>query len=67
MGGAKGIINVDLGQVRQLAGELRIIGGFTGMKADILQQHDLPIFEGLGKLLHFGTDAIRGHDDRLTE
>ena len=56
MDGAKGIGHEDVRQVRQLLGELRIVGFLFLLEAGVLQQHDLPVlhisYALLGALPH---------------
>ena len=61
--GAEGIIHVEIGQAGKLLGKLLVVGFFFGMKAEILQQQGLALFQLSRHLLGFRTDAFGAEAD----
>src|SRR3712207_5025046 len=67
VGGAEGIVDVEVGQRSELLGEVGIVLRLTGIKARVLQQHDttsVPVFE---RLLHLRADGGVELEDGLAE
>ena len=67
MGGAEGVVDVDFGELGQLAAELGIVGFLTRIKAQVLQQQDVAVRQRGHLCLHLGPDAVVGHGDGATE
>ena len=58
VGGAKGIVYVEIGQSRQPGGKLGIVLFFPRMEAGVLQQEDVTGFGSLHCSLHLRTDTV---------
>jgi hypothetical protein len=41
--GAEGVIDIGVRELGQRPGQLRVIGGLTGLKAQVLEQQDLAV------------------------
>ena len=67
MGGAEGVVDVDLGQGRELIGEGGIVLLLPGMEAEVLEQDDLAGVHVADQLLDLRADAVAGEADRLAE
>jgi hypothetical protein len=63
MGGAKGVVHIDVSDPGEFFGEHRVIGLFLVVIADILQQHDVARFHHADGLLDLFANAIvhEGH------
>ena len=51
VGGAEGVVDIEVGQAGQLPAEIGIVGFFSGMEPQILQQQDLAVAKGCGQVL----------------
>ena len=60
VGGAEGIVDVNLGGTEKFLSEGRIVLFFFGMEADIFEKKYFAGFEGGARLVGFGTDAVGG-------
>jgi len=58
MGCAESIVDINIGKVRQLPGELRIVFCFAFVKAKVLKNNDFAIFELINHGLNFRADTI---------
>ena len=69
MGGAEGVVDVDLGQRGQRLGEGWIVGFFLGVEAQVFKQQHLAGFELAGQLSGYFADAVgsESHVDGLAE
>src|SRR5579862_2626459 len=67
MGGAEGVVDVDVGQLGQLFGEGRIVPLFLGMKTDVLQHRHLAGLQRGDALLDMLANRIRQVLDRRAE
>ena len=63
MGGAKGVVNVDLGEGGELFGEGWVVGFFFRMEAEIFQEQNLAGLELAGKFRGNVTNAVGGKAD----
>ena len=61
--GTKCVIDVVLGQICQLTGELPVIGFLFGVEAKILQQKRLPFLQLHGHFLGLGSNAVGRESD----
>ena len=50
VGGAEGVVDVHIGERRQLAGELGVVALLARLEADVLEQQQLTVAEPLGEL-----------------
>ena len=64
---AEGVVHVDVGQRRQLRGELGIVALFAGVEAQVLEQQDLARGERVRRLRGLGTDALLDEAHGLAE
>ena len=60
VGGAEGVVDVDVAELGQLLGEVGIVLFFFLVKAEVFQQQDFAVRSVGGGLFHFRTDAIVG-------
>lgn len=67
VGGAEGIVDIELGEGGELGGEVGIVGFFLGVEANVFEEADLAVFEGVGALGDFGADNIGEKGDVLDE
>ena len=67
VGGAEGIVDVDLGQGRQLCGEAGVVLLLLGEEAHVLQQHHVAVGHGGHLGFGVGADAAVGLDHGLAE
>ena len=63
VGGAEGVIDIDIAQVGELFGEVVVVLFFFGMEAKIFEKEGLPGFEVVGHFRGDFTDAIGGEAD----
>src|SRR5690606_6245415 len=63
VGGAEGVVDPDVRDLRQLAGEVLVVGLFTGMEAEVLEEEDLAALEVVDDLGHALPHAVVGDDD----
>jgi hypothetical protein len=61
----EGVIHVEVAELGQALGELRVVGLFLLVVAQVLQKRDLAILERCHHFLGFGPDAIGGEGDTL--
>ena len=62
---AERVVDVVLGQVRQLPGELLVVGFFFGVEAQVLEQQRLALFQLRRDFLGFRADALGTEADVL--
>ena len=67
MGGAEGVVDVDIGQVRQLLGKGGVVLFLFLMEADVLQQHGLSLLQGGGQGLGALAHHVGGQLDLLAQ
>ena len=67
VGGAEGVVDVDLRQLGEGSRKIRIVGLFLRMESEVLQQDDIPVPEIGGELPHRATGAILGEDHLAPE
>ena len=67
MGGAESVVDKDVGQGSQFAGEFRVVLGFFLVEADIFEHQDLAVLQGGGFGLGVFADDVGGQDDRLAK
>jgi hypothetical protein len=67
VGGAERIVDIEFGEGGELGGELGIVGFFFGVEADVFEEADLTVFEGVGGLDHIRADDIGEEGDVLAE
>ena len=56
--GAEGIVDIDVGELRQLAGKLQVVGGLSRLEAHILQEQDLAVSQLFGELARTPTHDL---------
>ena len=64
MRGAERVVDVDLGERREPAGELGIVGGLAGVEAEVLEQADAARLERLDRGASGLADAVVREGDR---
>src|SRR4030088_1669031 len=71
VGGAEGVVDVQLAKVGQLPGEVRVVFCLSRIEADVLEHHDLAVAHRLDGSLDRRTDAVvqmaHGAADQLAE
>ena len=65
MGGAEGVVDVELGELGELLGKILVVLFFFGVEAEILEQQCLALFELERHLFGFGARRIRGRSRRF--
>ena len=60
MRGAKGVVDIDIRQLGELHGEVGIVPLFTAVKAQVLEQEELPVFQIVDCGSRLFTDTIVG-------
>ena len=60
MGCGKRIVDEQVGQIRQLLGEGRIVGFIAGVEAGVFQHRHIAVVQGVDRLLGRDADAILG-------
>ena len=58
MGATEGVVDVDLAKAGELFGEVRVVGLFFGMEAEVLEEQHLAGFELAGHLGGDLADAV---------
>ena len=67
VGGAKGVVNVELGGTEKLFCESRIVFLFLRMKPEIFQEKNLSRSKGSADFFSFGADAVGGKKNGASE
>lgn len=67
MGGAEGVVDVEIGQTRKLLSEGGVVGFLFLVETDVFQQQNVTWLEGGGGFLRRLADAIVGKGDRAAE
>ena len=65
MGGAEGVVDVEIAEACELFGEGWVVGLLAGVEAEILEKEGLAGLEIAGELLSDGADAVGGEGDVL--
>ena len=71
MGGAEGVVHVDLAEGGEFFGKPGVVGLFLGVKADVFEEQDLAVPEtgrgGFGFRADTIADEFNGGGNQLTE
>ena len=67
MGGAEGVVHVNLSHRGQLLGEVGVVLGLLGVEADVLDYHYVAVLESGSLGLGVGADNVLCHDDFLAQ
>ncbi len=67
VGGAEGVVDVDLSQGSELFGETGVVLLLLGEEADVLKQHDITVGHRAHLGLSIGADAAVGLGDGLAQ
>lgn len=67
MGVAEGIVDVDVGEARQLLRELVVVLLLPGVEAEVFQHDDVARLHGVDGLLHLRPDDLLRQGDILAE
>ena len=63
MGGAERVIDVVLGELGELLGEILVVGFFFRVEAQVFEQQRLSFFEFQRDFFSFGPDALGTETD----
>ena len=67
MGGAEGVVDVNVGQFGEQLGEVGVVLFLFLVEAEIFQEQDFAVLEGGGELFDGGADAVVGELHGLAE
>ena len=65
MRGAEGVVDIEIGELAKLPGEVLVVGFFFGVEAEVFEQQGLAFFQLARHFFGFGADALGTEADVL--